>query len=181
MALDELRDLAKSGTLSVGDLVRREHEEVWTPAQKISELSSILCGEVASSPRDTPSHPVRQVSARRAEAEPPPLVIVSRVTETAECESFESTSLTPRQSWSIGGATGLTMLLLFLVDHQITHWTPTFPQPRDVREQLAGQLWFLGSGPWSVWECGLLWIDALVIAFLVAWWVMPKVVNRERS
>lgn len=55
------------------------------------------------------------------------------------------------------------MLVLVVADRLIASATPTFPQPRQVREQMAGLHWFLGTGPWSSWECGLLWLDSVIV------------------
>jgi hypothetical protein len=40
---------------------------------------------------------------------------------------------------------------------------PTFAPPRRVREQMAGWHWFVGTGPWGLWELLLLWLDSFVL------------------
>ena len=81
---------------------------------------------------------------------------------------------TPRQRLIEWSATAVLMLVLFFADRLIALATPTFPEPRQVREQLAGLHWFLGTGPWRPWECRLLWLDALVILSFTSAWLTRK-------
>lgn len=173
MDFDELQDLALSGTLGRGDLVRRETDDVWTAASKCLELRETFR---QLEPTD-PSPPTRHETKRSAQIEPSSAVRPSRqepvFEEATPSESIVSSDhcrprTTSRQRWIAWSVTAGLMLALFFVDRLIASATPTFPQPRQVREQLAEFSWFLGTGPWNVWECLLLWGDSFVVLGFVS-------------
>ena len=178
MDLDELRELALSGTLSAGDLVRRDSDDVWTSASKCPELRATF-GKLepalkTPAVRHATASPVPSKKASNEQSplrdEPPNEEITRR--DVAFQQLSDPT--TPRQRWIAWSATASVMLVLFFADRQITSATPTFPQPRQVREKLAAQHWFLGTGPWSRWECRLLWLDTLVVLSFTSGWVTRK-------
>ncbi len=177
MDLDELRELASSGTLSAGDLVRRDSEEVWTPASKCPELRATF-GKLEPAVKTPARHEtVEPTRSKMASDERSP----TRDDRTEEGSARRMTvtdqrsdPTTPRQRWIAWSATAGLLLVLFFADRQIATATPTFPQPRQVREQLAAQLWFLGTGPWSRWECRLLWLDTLVVLSFTSVWLTRK-------
>lgn len=172
LEFEELVELALSGTLGPGDLVRREAEDVWTAARKCPELQTAF----ASAEQVTDSHsqierepllrakPTTRVSVR----EPARRSDTDGGSQIAAMHAVRVPT-SPRQRWIVFFLTLGLVLVLFLIDRLIASATPTFPQPRRVREQLAGLYWFLGTGPWSQGECVLLWIDSLVILFFTAW------------
>jgi hypothetical protein len=175
---DELQELALSGTLDRGDLVRRDTEDVWTAASKCLELRATFRKlEPAAE-----SLPTRNETALSAQPEPTSGAHLARQDHAAEedtpnpatASSHPSDPITSRQRWIAWSATAGLMLILFVADRLIASATPTFPQPRQVREQLAGLHWFLGTGPWSPWECRLLWFDALVILSFASGWLTRK-------
>lgn len=171
MEFDELRELAVSETLGPGDLVRRENDEVWTVASKCLELRSAFTEHEP----EVRSHPTRFASSnhRTIPSRNPITTNEDFVRLAPQPESEVVTPLvaphrvaaptSPRQYWIGWCLTAGLILLLFFVDRFLASTTSTFPPPRQVREQLAVLNWFLGTGPWSPWECWLLWIDSLVI------------------
>lgn len=189
MDLEELRELAESGTLGPGDLVRRETDDVWKPASKCAELQTIF--PAAESAAEMPvKHPRRSQPSVNAQPSPrsePAIKNPRRTTSEAAAEALiadaetedepEEIVSSPRErliAWPL--MLGL-MTALFVANRIITSATPTFPQPRRVREQLDGLHWFLGTGPWSGWECGLLWIDSAVILLFVAGWLARRILR----
>lgn len=178
MDFDKLQELVSSGTLGRGDLVRRDNEDVWKAASKCLELRATFRKlEPAANYQPThnetalPTQPETNSAACMAredhasEEDTPSQVIASnRLSDPTR----------PCQRWIAWSATAALMLVLFFADRQIASATPKFPQPRQVREQLVGLHWFLGTGPWSVWECWLLWADVLVILSLASGWLTRK-------
>ena len=179
MDIDELQELALSGTLDRGDLVRRDTEDVWRAASKCLELRSTfrkLEPTAESLPtRNETALPTRTetTSGERTTRQDhaPDDETLSEVMTSSSQLSVPTKSL---QRWIAWSATAGLMLVLFFTDRLTASATPTFPQPRQVREQLAGLHWFLGTGPWSRWECWLLWIDALVILSFASGWLTRK-------
>ena len=178
LEFSELQQLVLSGTLDRGDLVRRETEDVWAAAGKCLELRTTF-GELepaATHPTAIEtSHPIRTETASAARTLRPdhvtePEDIASQVTASADVR----VPATTRQRWVAWSATAGLMLVLFFADRLTAAATPTFPQPRQVREQLAGLHWFVGTGPWSPWECRLLWLDALVVSAVASGWLTRK-------
>lgn len=180
MDFEELRELAKSGTLSGGDLVRRETDDVWQAASKCAELRSEFASHQAGNVQETGS--LRVASPRRKGSQ---TVIAGDEQQTAR--QFDPVS--PAQQRANDDEEMLTtepprgvvllitaslMLVLFALDRLIASRVATFPQPRRVREQLAAFYWFLGTGPWSRWEIWLLWLDWLVIAFFASHWIANR-------
>ena len=178
MDLDELCELASSGTLSAGDLVRRDSDDVWMAASKCLELratfgklepaakTSAACHETAS------PVPSKKASNEQRPMRDEPLNEESTRWPIASRPLNDPT--TPRQRWIAWSATAALLLVLFFADRQIASATPTFPQPRQVRAKLAAQHWFLGTGPWSRWECRLLWLDTLVVLSFTSGWLTRK-------
>ena len=164
MDLEELRKLVKSGTLSRSDVVRRETEDVWTVASKCPELRDAF---------EPLGNSQKTRHARTFQPVPTPEAI--RLDAPAQPSSVSGTNITapevappsPRQLWTIWCVTAGLMLLLLFVNWLIASATPTFPQPRRIREQLAAGHWFLGTGPWSQWESVVLWLDSLIVSWFV--------------
>lgn len=177
MDLDELRELASSGTLSSGDLVRRESEDVWAVASQCLELRATFrnaktqstCSETELSTRTERSSAATTTSQDNVPDEVNPRQAIAPIDL---CN--RTTTL---QRWIGWSATAGLMLVMFFIDRLIASATPTFPQPRQVREQLAKLHWFLGTGPWSAWECRLLWVDALLILLFASWWMTRKLMR----
>ncbi len=178
MDFDELQELALSGTLDRGDLVRRDTDDVWMAASKCLELRSTF----RKLEPTAESQPTRNETALTTQPEPTSGAHTTGQDHAAEedapnpatAPSDLSVPTTPRQRWIAWSATAGLVLVLFVADRLIASATPTFPQPRQVREQLAGLHWFLGTGPWSPWECRLLWLDALVILSFGSGWLTRK-------
>lgn len=181
MDFDELQELVLSGTLDRGDLVRRDTEDVWTPASKCLELRATF----RKLEPTAESLPARHETTHPTQPEPTLRTRTTRPENLAEEDTSHSASpssqasdldapTTPRQRWIAWSATVGLMLTLFVADRLIAAATPTFPQPRQVREQLAGLHWFLGTGPWSLWECWLLWLDALIVLSFTSGWLTRK-------
>lgn len=173
MVFEELQELALSGTLGRGDLVRRETDDAWTAASKCLELRETFR---KLEPTDQ-SPPTRHEKKRSARIEPSLAVRPSRqdsvFEEATPSEAIASCDhchprTTPRQRWIAWSVTVGLMLALFLADRLIASAAPTFPPPRQVREQLAEFSWFLGTGPWSLWECLLLWLDTFIVLGVVS-------------
>ena len=175
---DELQELALSGTLDRGDLVRRDTENVWRAASKCLELRATF----RKLEPTAESQPTRNETALTTQPDTDSGARTARQDHASEedtpspatASSHPSAPTTPRQRWIAWSATAGLMLVLFFADRLIASATPTFPQPRQVREQLAELHWFLGSGPWSPWECRLLWVDALVILSFASGWLTRK-------
>jgi hypothetical protein len=185
MELDELRELAVSETLGPGDLVRRETDEVWMVASKCLELRSAFTDiqpEVKSQPaRSAPSnHPPipssDQITANEDFVRQAPLP-ESEIASPLDAPHRVADSPSPRQYWMGWCLTAGLILLLFFVDRFLATTTSTFPPHRRVREQLAVLNWFMGTGPWSLWEYWLLWIDSLVILRFVSALISRRIVD----
>lgn len=178
MDFDELQELALSGTLDRGDLVRRDTEDVWTAASKCLELRATFCKlepTAESLPtRNESGLPPRTASTLGACTTRQDHAAVEDAPSPVTASSHLSDPITPRQRWIAWSATAGLMLILFFADHLIASATSTFPPPRQVREQLAGLHWFLGTGPWSPWEYRLLWVDALVVLSFASGWLTRK-------
>lgn len=176
MDFEELQQLALSGTLDRGDLVRRDSEDAWTPASKCLELRATF-RKLEPTAEFQPSRNVTALPTRIKTTSEERTTRQGQVSgddtprEETASSSRLSEPMTSRQRWIAWSATAALMLALFFADRLIASATPTFPQPRHVREQLAGLHWFLGTGPWSPWEYWLLWVDALVILSFASGWL----------
>lgn len=168
--LDELQDLALSGTLDRGDLVRRNTSDVWMAASKCLELRATF-GKLAPL---ADSQPIRHAATSGEGTARPEPASEETTSGRAVASQHVRLSISPRQRWIAWSVTTGMLLVMYLADRLISSAAPTFPKPRQVREQLAGLHWFLGSGPWSHWECGLLWVDALVIISFVSGWITRR-------
>ncbi len=181
MEFDELRELVVSETLGPGDLVRRETDEVWTVASQCPELRTALGRQKNSPPtRRQPNHrPIAAQNKITADEDSESLAPQSNseVATPLDVPIRSAEAQSPRQYWMGWCLTAGLLLLLFLLDRFIASTTPTFPAPRQVREQLAVLNWFVGTGPWSPWEYRLLWVDSLVILRFVGVSLSRKLVD----
>ncbi len=178
MEFDELLELAMSETLGGGDLVRRETEDVWTAASKCPELRRAFAKdtrlEEARPAQNDPTIPAGTEIRSRDRATEQTRPSERHTSNQSSVASKATVPMSPRQLWVAWLLTLTLMLVLFFVDRLIDSAAPTFPQPRRVREQLAGLHWFVGTGPWSQWESLLLWLDSLVILSCASTWLTRR-------
>ena len=176
MEFDELLALALAGTLGRGDLVRRETEDVWTVASMCPELrSAFSTQETVAKVEDQhneASRPSRSATESAKRATIRMHISVADSGSTIDSDSIRAS--TSRQRWIVWTTTAGSLFVLFIADRLTASASPTFPPPRRVREQLADLYWYLGIGPWSLWECLLLWLDSLVVIAFISTWLTRR-------
>lgn len=150
LELQDLIDMARSGTLREDDLVLPPNSTIWIPSRYVAALAEMK--------RDQESTPHNSPVAELYD---------SYIMNVAQNEEFGAI-LTPnsrQRQLSIGVISLMIVIIVVGIDSfWLSHPQTMFPQLSRLSRQYPVGHFFFGTGPWSTMELALLWFDcALVI------------------
>lgn len=165
MPFQELVNLIRSGTLSRDSVVRREDDTEWQCVEDVVGLTHAARVETDETPMETMS-----VAHTQNEQQKSTLTSEENIktfSEPSPTKSFFATKLDRRSiKWFV--TTG-AIVAAFLICWRWSAERARFPMPSWLKQQTSGEYFFIGTGPWSVVEYGILWFDIVLVTTLLSY------------
>jgi hypothetical protein len=187
----ELEDLARRGTLSGNDAVRREGESLWVPARHLSELRSLLGGRPQNGGGPQEELLLAQPQASGQTATPEGVGGTDPAPVSAACNEaagpLAATQFRRRVLLAAAALAPVFLLAAAGVGWYFRRQSLRYPLPARLRQQAArAGRYLLGFGPLSHWEYAIVLVDLLLVAaacgyFIWRFWRGPRVNARQST